>query len=213
MVSTSLQIKQIDAFQRYYGKAIKDSVGTHALTMKLKVMSGFWHAISRDGEGNHHYVHCDPSWCLFKKAADNNQPMPSHSIMKNYLRLDKKYEDRVRQVFFDFSTSALLERCSKGHTQNRNESLHSKLWLHINKAKFTGLKRVQFMAQLTVLEHNMGYELNRFIAAIGFPSTTEAAATRRKMDQARTSLRQPAKKRRTGKGPLSADYQPGGFHA
>ena len=56
--------KQIDAFQRYYGKAIRDSIGTDVLTMRLKVMSGFWHAISRDGEGNHHHIHCDSSWCL-----------------------------------------------------------------------------------------------------------------------------------------------------
>ena len=81
--------KQIDAFQRYYGKAIKDSVDTDALTMRLKVMSGFWHAISRDGEGNHHHNHCDPSWCIFKKAVDNGEEMPSHSSMKNYIRLEK----------------------------------------------------------------------------------------------------------------------------
>ena len=88
--------KQIDAFQRYYGKAIKDRVGTDVLTMKLKLMSGFWHSISRDGEGNHHHIRCDPSWCIFKRAVINNKPMPSHNTMKNYLRLDKKYEDRVR---------------------------------------------------------------------------------------------------------------------
>lgn len=34
--------KQIDAFQRYYGKAIRDSVGTDYITMKVKIMSGFW---------------------------------------------------------------------------------------------------------------------------------------------------------------------------
>lgn len=202
--------KQIDAFQRYYGKAIRDSVGTNVMTTRLKVMSGFWHAISRDGEGNHHHIHCDPSWCIFRQAVMNNEPMPSHSIMKNYLRLDKKYEDRVRQVFYDLSTPALLERCLKEHTQNSNESLHSKLWLHVNKAKFAGLKRVRFMSQLTVLEHNIGYE-NTFIAKIGFPSTTQAATTRKKMDKAKISPRQPAKKRKTRQAPPSADYQPGGF--
>ena len=67
------------------------------------------------------------------------------------------------------------------------------------------------MAQLTVLEHNIGYEHNRFIARIGFPSTIQAAKTRKKMDTAKISPRQPAKKRKTTKGPLSADYQPGGF--
>ena len=67
------------------------------------------------------------------------------------------------------------------------------------------------MAQFTILEHNIGYEHNRFIASVGFLSTTQAATTKRKMDKARISPQQPAKKRKTRKGPLSADYQPGGF--
>lgn len=33
--------KQIDAFQSYYRKAVRDSVGTNAIIMKLKIMSGF----------------------------------------------------------------------------------------------------------------------------------------------------------------------------
>ena len=56
--------RQINAFQQYYGKAIRDTIGTNYITMKLKIMSGFWHAISRDGEGNHHHIHCDSSWCV-----------------------------------------------------------------------------------------------------------------------------------------------------
>ena len=87
--------KQIDAFQRYYGKAIRDNVGTSVMTMRLKVVSGFWHAISWDGDGNHHHIHCDLSWCVFKKAKEEGKPLPSHNIM-NYIRLEKKYEDRVR---------------------------------------------------------------------------------------------------------------------
>lgn len=203
---------QINAFQRYYGKAIKDSIGTDTLTMKLKIMSGFYHAISRDGEGNYHHNFCDPSWCIYKKALDNKEPMPSHDLMKNYLRVNKKHETLVRKVFLDLSTPSLLERCLQGNTQNRNESLHSKLWIHINKAKFAGLKRVKFMAQLTVLEHNFGYQHNTFIAAIGFPSTSKSVEIRKKMDKARVSPRQPKKKRRKTV-PESADYQPGGFDA
>ena len=90
--------KQIDAYQRYFGKAIRDSVGTNVTTMKLKIMTGFWHSISRDGDGNHHHIHCDSSWCIFKKAVEENKPLPSHDNMKNYLRLDKKYENRVRHI-------------------------------------------------------------------------------------------------------------------
>ncbi|KAK8373364.1 hypothetical protein O3P69_019914 [Scylla paramamosain] len=138
--------------------------------------------------------------------------MPSHNIMKNYLRLEKKYEDRVKAIYHDLSTPALLARCMKGHTQNRNEGLHSKLWLHQNKAKFAGLNRVRFMSQLTILNHNLGYESTHFIAHIGFPSTAERIKTMEKMDKSRKSPRQQQKKRTTRrKESASADYQPGGF--
>lgn len=129
---------QIDAFTRYYGKAIKDSVGTTVGKMQVKIMSGFYHAISTD-ENPRHGI-CDSEWCIFRKAMEKKEPMPPHKNMRNYLRLEKKYEDRVRDVFRDLSSPPLLERCLRGHTQNRNESLHSKLWLQVNKAKFAGKK-------------------------------------------------------------------------
>lgn len=202
--------KQINAFQSYYGKAIRDSVGTSIMKMKLKIMSGFWHAISRDGDGNHHHIHCDSAWCFFKKAKDEGKPIPSHDTMRNYLRLEKKYEDRVREVFYDLSSPALLERCLRGQSQNRNESLHSKLWHHHSKAKFAGLRRVKFVTQLTVLDHNFGYVSNRFLQHLGISLTPEGALSRKRMDKKKVSpLKGPKKsKKKSAPGP---DYQPGNF--
>lgn len=137
--------KQTDAFPRYYGKAVRNSIGTDVVTMKLTIMSGFWHAISRDGDGNHHHIHCDSSWCVFKKAKDEGKPILFHDIMKNYLRFEKKYKNRLREIFFDLSSPVLLERCLRGESENRNEGLHSKLWLHQSKA---------------IIEHNFGDEAN-----------------------------------------------------
>ena len=128
---------------------------------------------------------------------DANEPLPSHDIIKNYLRVEKQYENRVRAIFNDLSFPALLKRCMKGQTQNRNEGLHSKLWLHQNKAKFAGLRRVRFMSQLTALNHNLGYESNRFIVFIGFSSTTESSMAKKKMDKARVSIRQARKRKIT----------------
>lgn len=42
--------KQIEAQQRYFGKAIRDSVATNVITMNLRIMAGFWHSISTDKE-------------------------------------------------------------------------------------------------------------------------------------------------------------------
>lgn len=200
--------KQIDAFQRYYGKAIRDSVGTDSTTMKLKIMSGFWHAISWDDAPHHNY--CDPTWCIFKKALDNNEPLPSHDCMKNYLRLEKKYEDQVREVYHDLSSPVLLQKCLRGENQNRNEGLHAKLWHHQSKAKFAGLKRVTFVAQLTVLDHNFGYVANRFLQYLGLSTTTSSCLlARQRMDKRKTTPRKKGKKSsNVTPGP---DYQPGSF--
>ena len=204
--------KQIDAFQRYYGKAIRDSIGTDVVTMKLKIMSGFWHAISRDGDGNHHHIHCDSSWCLFKKANEKGKPLPSLDTMKNYLRLEKKYENRVREIFFDLSSPALLERCLRGESQNRNESFHSKLWHHQNKAKFAGLQRMTFLTQLTIIDHNFGYVANRFLQHLGFSMTSASVLAKQRMDKQKVTPRKaPKKSKKKSESTPGLDYQPGSF--
>lgn len=199
--------KQIDAYQRYFGKAIRDSEGTNTTTIKWKIMSGFWHSISTDE--NPHHFQCDPSWCVFKKASLENKPVPSHKTMKNYLRLEKKYEDRVREVFYELTSPALLERCIKGGNQNKNESLHSKLWHHQSKSKFAGLKRMEFVTRLTILDHNFGYAANRFLQYLDFQESPESRLTKERMDQRKTALRR-GKKRKLPFSP-APDYQPGGF--
>ena len=131
--------------------------------------------------------------------------------MRNYIRLEKKYERRVRGVFEDLSSTQFLERCLKGQTQNRNEGLHSKLWLHCPKVKFAGIDRVMFACQLTIMEHNFGYEATKFMEYLGLPSTKEASITLQKMDKRKVSPRQ-NKKRLRVKETKSADYRPGYFN-
>lgn len=152
-------------------------------TMKVRIMLGFFHAISRDGDGNHHHNLCGATWCVFKKASDEGKPLPSHDTMKNYLRLEKKYEDRVKEVFLDLSSPPLLERCLRGENQNQNEGLHSKLWLHQSRAKFAGLKRVIFATQVTIIEHNFGYEANKFKEHLEFSSTPNSVLAKQRMDR------------------------------
>lgn len=49
---------------------------------------------------------------------------------------------------------------------------------------------------IKIKEEISGYESNRLIAYIGFPSTPEATAVRKLMDKVRISLRQPKQKRK-----------------
>lgn len=176
--------------------------------MKLRIMSGFWHSISTDE--NPHNIHCDSSWCIFKKAVEEKKPLPSHNSMKNYPRLDKKYEDRVREIFFELSSPALLERCMKGGSQNTNESLHSKLWYHQRKSKFAGLKRRNFLTRLTIIYHNFGFVANKFLQHLDFPESAESILTKRRMVQRKTAERRSAKRKKLDFNP-GPDYQPGGF--
>ncbi|KAG0714293.1 hypothetical protein GWK47_014426 [Chionoecetes opilio] len=52
----------------------------------------------------------------------------------------------------------ILERCVRGLTQNANESFHSKLWSLAQKVKFVSFKRLSFVAESAILDHNFGYQ-------------------------------------------------------
>lgn len=114
-----------------------------------------------------------------------------------------------KDIFTELSSPALLERCLRGASQNQNESLDSKLWLHQSKVKFAGMKRVTFVTQLTILDHNFGYVENRFLQYLGFSDTDNSLLSKKRMDMKKTTPRRKIKKRNVTKpGP---DYQPGGF--
>lgn len=119
-------------------------------------------------------------------------------------------ENRVREVYHDLSNPALLERCLRGENQNRNEGLHSKFWRHQSKAKFAGLRK--FMTQLTIIEHNFGYEANQFLANLGFSFPFSSVVARKSMDRRKETPSKP--KRKQNKKDLASpgpDYQPSNF--
>ena len=58
-------------------------------------------------------------------------------------------------------------QCKRGLTQNVNESLHSKLWRLVNKAKHFTLARYNFAIQLVMLIHNFGYVDSSLLPEIG----------------------------------------------
>lgn len=41
--------------------------------------------------------------------------------MKNYIRLKKKYEDRVRDIYNDLFNPTLVQRCLRGESQNKQK--------------------------------------------------------------------------------------------
>ena len=51
-----------------------------------------------------------------------------------------------------------MQRCTRGLTQNNNESLHHRLFIYISETKFFGFPHVRFAALLDVVVHNVGYK-------------------------------------------------------
>ena len=162
-------------------QALPMLVGTDRHTMKGKIMSAFFHSLSTN-ENPLHRLYGD--WCLWQKAEkEGRTPEDYDIIVKQRLKVDKQYEDRIRTVFHELSTPELLDRCLKGKNQNKNEALHSKIWYHHNKAKFTGLKRVNFLTQLTLLNHNFGYVANTFLQHLGCSTSSESLRVKQRMEK------------------------------
>ncbi|KAG0730584.1 hypothetical protein GWK47_027929 [Chionoecetes opilio] len=85
----------------------------------------------------------------------------------------------------------ILERCVRGLTQNANESFYSKMWSSAWKSKFVGFKRLSFVAESAILDHNFGYQKTSLLKS--FKVNSKAL---------RKSLSQDKERRRHSKGKL-----------
>ena len=72
------------------------------------------------------------------------------------------------------------------------------------------MKRVRFVTQLTVIDHNFGYMANKFLQYLGFSAASSSLQARQRMDNKKITPRKEAKKQKHKTAP-GADYQPGGF--
>ncbi|KAG0730014.1 hypothetical protein GWK47_029160 [Chionoecetes opilio] len=105
----------------------------------------------------------------------------------------------------------ILERCVRGLTQNANESFHSKLWSRAQKVKFVSFKRLSFVAESAILDHNFGYQKASLLKSF----KVNSKALRKSLSQ------QDKERRRHSKGKLQpkakkkeqtlGDYTPGDF--
>ncbi|KAG0714033.1 hypothetical protein GWK47_014917 [Chionoecetes opilio] len=104
----------------------------------------------------------------------------------------------------------ILERCVCRLTQNANENFHSKMWSRARKAKFIGFKRLSFVVESAILDHNFDYQKASLMKSFKVNSKAQ-----------RKSLSQQNKERRHSKGKLqpkakkreqtSGDYAPSDF--
>lgn len=126
----------------------------------------------------------------------------------NLAKIPKQTLEYLKAVYKDLANPS-LQRCFKGATQNANESIHAKLWNRCSKATFCGRMKLLFIASLTALEHNLGYEEANIITQL-LETEPTLQETMNWMDQDRAKNANPrVKKRKLEKKDES--YQHGQF--
>lgn len=200
----------IKALQRYYLVAVNRHIGGCWKSLKLDIMSTFFHSPARMTTPS--MACAAKTGVLYQQDKKANVPIRSHKNMEVAIRCtDPDILQKIHSVYKDLTSQDLLERCLKGRTQNPNESLHSKLWAKCSKSKFSGYDKDLFAAQLTVLQHNFGFEEGSPLPILGIPSSTETKKVEEHLEKRRsTTPKQLKKKRRTAKKG-EEDYCSGGF--
>ena len=120
----------------------------------------------------------------------------------------------------------ILSRCFRNTTQNRNESLHARVWAKCPKTGFVGMQRVLFAACFTVPEFNSCAltTVEQLYSEMSMPTGTYLIVSGEKADRMRLkqSLRQAEARtkevRRARKlyqvvaaSASASDYAPGDF--
>lgn len=116
----------IDCLCSYYGKAIRDNVGTDYVTMKKAIWATYFHLTSTDKAPAHQFCpHSTNSWCFYNRAKALNQKPKTHSSKNLFLsRISSDNLEYIKGIYRDLAVPELLRRCLKGKSQNLNESLH-----------------------------------------------------------------------------------------
>lgn len=203
----------IDKMQSFFGKHIRDNVGADYITMKKAVMSSFHHIFSTDEKPRHGL--CEEginSWCFFQKALAEGKNREEIKHKKSLVvNLDQEAQNKIRQVYDALTTKDILERCVRGLTQNANESFHSKMWSRASKTKFSGLKRLSFVAQSAILDHNYGYRKACLLPALNINTKALRRSLTTEDEERKRHHEVQMKPKRKQKEKASAEYEPGGF--
>lgn len=144
-----------DFFQSMYRKAIKDNVGNPE-KMREAIFATLFHCMSTDEQP--HHTRCPQganSWCFFQKAQVlGEEPGPHHENINHYVQYD--IAKQMVDIYQRMAEPALLQRLSKGKTQNTNESFHSVVWAHCPKRVFVGKRKLNGAVATAVGSYNAG---------------------------------------------------------
>lgn len=142
--------KEINSFQTYYGKAIRDNVGSLG-NMERAVWAIYYHRLSTDAE--HHHGLCPDgldTWCGFKKAKLSKQEY------KHKHSLPVPVMSAIKPTFQFLANPDLLKKCLHGGTQNANESFNNLIWKWCPKTKFVSKIVVELGTYDAIVVFNNG---------------------------------------------------------
>jgi hypothetical protein len=137
---------------------------------------------------------------------------------------------KLEPVYRRLADPKLLKRCTRGKTQNANESLHGVIWSKCSKSVFASREKVEMATLLAVGEFNMGsVASHNMMAALGLTVGNNTKRLGLNRDMARMSqsqrrqdglrqrrrekvrIAQEAEQRRNMRVEDGPAYVPGGF--
>lgn len=146
----------------YYRSAIKKNI-PNVEQMKTAVFATLYHCMSTDQLPQH--FKCpggEMSWCFYNRALAKGEDPPKHEGNRNTFLLPHVVA-AVVPVYQRLASNELLERCTKGKTQNSNESVHSVIWKKCPKETFVSKKKIEIAVVSAIGEFNMGCEVNQIV--------------------------------------------------
>eukprot|EP00112_Aurelia_sp_Birch-Aquarium-sp1_P017849 Seg418.7 transcript_id=Seg418.7/GoldUCD/mRNA.D3Y31 product="hypothetical protein" protein_id=Seg418.7/GoldUCD/D3Y31 len=116
--------KLINTLQNAMGMAIRQNVGS-VYAMKKSVGALLYHySENEDLEKRHHFCPRGPnSWCKFQSDKSTGK-----NSYREKIGIPLAIHEKIKPIFQDLSSDALLSKCLHGKTQNVNESLNQVIW-------------------------------------------------------------------------------------
>ena len=213
----------VDHIQTYYGYAIRNNKGCEEKIIKA-VWAIFYHMIlgpSYERVATQH-SYCPPgkdSWCKYQKDMFFGTNTYDRAKCIPFV-----FRGELKPIFNRLSSQELLQSCSKGLTQNQNESLNSVLWAKCSKRVFVGKDRFTIAVCEAITTFNDGArstqslfeKLNlscgmNTVKALNFVNKKRLQNAQLKVSSKYRIQRQKLRSRRKNKGKDDMSYIPGAF--
>lgn len=154
----SLKETTIVKLTNYYRAAIVQNA-PDVDKMKSAVIATLYHCASTDEKPMHNKCpEGENSWCFSNRAVAKSEKLKSHKT-EIHTPLNVTVIEKMIPLYKRLSSKEILERCTRGKTQNANESLHSVIWNICPKEVFVSSKKVAMAVAEAISLVNQGQHL------------------------------------------------------